>query len=46
MKNPFASTAGVIVAGALIGLGAAVLQKLGNPGNMGLCVACFGRDVA
>jgi YedE family putative selenium metabolism protein len=45
MKNPFASTGGIIVAGAAIGLGAAVLQKLGNPGNMGLCVACFGRDV-
>ncbi|MDR1870953.1 MAG: YedE-related selenium metabolism membrane protein [Deltaproteobacteria bacterium] len=42
----FSSTKGVVVAGLFIGLGAAVLQKLGNPGNMGLCVACFGRDVS
>jgi YedE family putative selenium metabolism protein len=45
-KNFFASTKGVILAGLVIGLGAAVLQKLGNPPNMGVCVACFGRDVA
>jgi hypothetical protein len=45
MKNPFSSTAGVVSAGLIIGLGAAILQKLGNPGNMGVCVACFGRDV-
>lgn len=25
---------------------AALLQKLGNPGNMGICVACFERDIA
>ena len=24
---------------------AALLQKLGNPGNMGICVACFERDI-
>jgi len=23
-----------------------ILQKLGNPGNMGICVACFERDMA
>jgi YedE family putative selenium metabolism protein len=46
MKNFFASTKGIVLAGLTIGLGAAVLQKLGNPGNMGVCVACFGRDVA
>jgi YedE family putative selenium metabolism protein len=45
-KNFFASSKGVVLAGALIGLGAATLQRLGNPGNMGVCVACFGRDVA
>ena len=32
--------------GALIGILAPVLQKLGNPGNMGICVACFERDIA
>ncbi|MDR2444125.1 MAG: YedE-related selenium metabolism membrane protein [Deltaproteobacteria bacterium] len=45
MKNPFSTTGGIIAAGVVIGLGAAILQKLGNPGNMGICVACFGRDV-
>ncbi|MBM4142810.1 MAG: YedE-related selenium metabolism membrane protein [Lentisphaerae bacterium] len=30
----------------VIGVVAAVLQKLGNPGNMGVCVACFERDIA
>jgi len=30
----------------LIGVFAALLQKWGNPGNMGICVACFERDIA
>lgn len=42
----FASKAGIIFAGAVIGLLATLLQKLGNPPNMGICVACFERDVA
>ncbi len=46
MKNPFATTPGIIIVGALIGLIAVLLQKLGNPANMGICVACFERDVA
>jgi len=37
---------GIIVAGAAIGAVAAVLVKLGNPPNMGVCVACFERDIA
>ena len=45
-KNPFASTGGIIVVGAIIGLAAILLQKLGNPANMGICVACFERDIA
>jgi YedE family putative selenium metabolism protein len=45
-KNFFSTTKGVVLAGLVIGLGAAILQKLGNPANMGVCVACFGRDVA
>ncbi len=32
-------------AGLLIGGTAAWLVKLGNPGNMGLCIACFNRDI-
>jgi YedE family putative selenium metabolism protein len=41
----FASRWGIIAVGAVIGIIAALLQKLGNPGNMGICVACFERDV-
>ncbi len=32
--------------GGIIGLVGAVLMKLGNPGNMGICIACFWRDIA
>jgi len=42
----FASRAGIIVAGVIIGVIAALLQRLGNPPNMGVCVACFQRDIA
>ncbi|MGC9028506.1 MAG: YedE family putative selenium transporter [Desulfomonilaceae bacterium] len=44
--NIFASSKGIIVVGAVIGVLAALLQKMGNPGNMGVCVACFERDIA
>jgi len=43
--NWFATRTGMIAVGALIGVLAALLQKLGNPGNMGICVACFDRDI-
>ncbi len=42
----FASRWGIILAGAVIGFLAPFLQKLGNPPNMGICVACFERDIA
>jgi hypothetical protein len=42
----FASRWGIIVAGAVIGLLASLLQAAGNPPNMGICVACFERDIA
>jgi hypothetical protein len=45
-KNVFATKWGIIGVGAAIGILAALLQKLGNPGNMGICVACFERDIA
>lgn len=32
-------------AGLVIGVGAAWLVSVGNPGNMGLCIACFNRDI-
>lgn len=34
----------MIVAGAVIGIIAVVLVLLGNPKNMGYCIACFVRD--
>ncbi|MGQ9668956.1 MAG: YedE family putative selenium transporter [Desulfosoma sp.] len=46
VKNVFASRWGVVLVGAVIGILAPVLQKLGNPGNMGICVACMERDMA
>lgn len=36
----FASRKGIILAGAVIGVFASLLQKFGNPPNMGICVAC------
>ncbi len=44
--NVFATRAGIIIVGAIVGVLAPLLQKLGNPGNMGICVACFDRDIA
>ncbi|MDA3834332.1 MAG: YedE family putative selenium transporter [Spirochaetales bacterium] len=46
LKNFFSTSWGIISVGAFIGVFAALLQKLGNPGNMGICVACFERDIA
>ncbi len=46
MKNIFAGRWGIIGVGVIIGILAPLLQKLGNPGNMGICVACFERDIA
>lgn len=46
IKNFFATRWGIIGVGAFIGVLAALLQKWGNPGNMGICVACFNRDIA
>lgn len=46
MKNMFKSRTGIIIAGSLIGVIAALLQYFGNPANMGFCIACFERDIA
>ncbi|MCK4298051.1 MAG: YedE-related selenium metabolism membrane protein, partial [Planctomycetes bacterium] len=35
----------VILTGAVVGVLGAVLTRLGNPPNMGLCIACFQRDI-
>ena len=37
---------GVIAAGAAVGLAALILTALGNPANMGFCIACFLRDIS
>jgi len=37
---------GPILTGIFVGVLAPVLVKLGNPGNMGVCVVCFSRDIA
>ncbi|WP_077597347.1 YedE family putative selenium transporter [Olsenella urininfantis] len=36
----------VVGGGVVIGVIAALLVYLGNPGNMGFCIACFMRDTA
>lgn len=36
----------VIITGLIIGAAAVVLTKLGNPANMGFCIACFLRDIS
>jgi hypothetical protein len=45
IRNFFAGRWGIIGVGVAIGILAPLLQKLGNPGNMGVCVACFVRDI-
>ena len=36
----------VIISGVVIGVAALLLSALGNPGNMGFCIACFLRDIS
>ena len=36
----------IVAAGLVIGVIAATLARLGNPVNMGFCIACFLRDIA
>ena len=45
-ENFFSTTLGIAIVGIVIGTLAAFLQSQGNPGNMGVCVACFERDIA
>ena len=44
--NWFAGGAGIALPGAVLACIAVALQYFGNPANMGLCVACFERDIA
>ena len=46
-NNPFSKwTALLVISGGVVGLFAVGLVVLGNPPNMGVCVACFLRDTA
>ncbi len=36
----------VLITGAVVGIAAVLLTALGNPANMGFCIACFLRDIA
>ncbi len=42
----FESKKGIIFAGATVGIISLILVALGNPKNMGFCIACFERDIA
>ncbi len=46
MKRFLSPKIWIILAGLVLGIAAALLVKWGNPPNMGLCVACFMRDIA
>ena len=36
----------VILTGVVVGIAALILTAMGNPKNMGFCIACFERDIA
>lgn len=36
----------IVIAGLIIGIAAVGLAALGNPANMGFCIACFLRDIS
>ncbi|GLP97327.1 YedE family putative selenium transporter [Paraferrimonas sedimenticola] len=46
MSQFFTTKKSIILVGAVIGIIAALMQFMGNPPNMGVCVACFERDIA
>ena len=46
ISNLLTSRWGPIITGLVIGVLAPLLVRWGNPGNMGVCVACFSRDIA
>ena len=45
MKSKFTDDS-ILLAGLATGLAALILTKMGNPANMGFCIACFLRDLA
>jgi len=45
-RSFLATRPGIVLVGLVLGGLAVTLQKYGNPPNMGICVACFTRDIA
>jgi len=41
-----ASAWGLVIVGLIVGVAASLLVEWGNPPNMGICTACFERDIA
>ena len=46
MKKWFSQNWLTVLSGLVIGAAAVTLTALGNPGNMGFCIACFLRDTS
>lgn len=46
MKKFISQNGSVLLTGIIIGIAALVLTALGNPANMGFCIACFLRDIS
>lgn len=46
MKRWFKQNWLILLTGLLVGAAALLLARLGNPKNMGFCIACFERDIA
>ncbi|MDO4316086.1 MAG: YedE family putative selenium transporter, partial [Oscillospiraceae bacterium] len=45
-KNWFREHGLIILTGVVVGVAALILTAMGNPKNMGFCIACFERDIA
>ena len=46
MKKRFSQNWLIVLSGLVIGAATVTLTALGNPGNMGFCIACFLRDTS
>ena len=45
MERKWNPKTGLLLWGDVLGLVAAALAFMGNPGNMAFCIACFIRDI-
>ena len=46
MKRFMSQNGIILLTGVVIGIAALTLTFLGNPANMGFCIACFLRDIS